>query len=539
MYAGRWVALLDGRVIGQGGTPEQALAAAKVSRFREKPQVVFVSASRPFSFPPEFERVQSALPVGITAYLVGGAVRDMILGQPVHDMDFILTGNVLAIARKLADDLGIAYYPLDAEREVARLVSIHEDGSRMVMDFALMRGPDLESDLRSRDFTVNAMAVEVHAPQSVLDPLGGAVDLQARRLKPCSPSSFLDDPVRTLRAIRMAAALSMKIAPEYRVMIRKAALLLPGVSIERARDELFRILEGPKPAAALRALEMLDVLPHLLPELAPLKNLQQSSPHLLDAWNHTLEVLIRLEGLLEVFQSEYDPEKAASLVLGLAVLRLGRFREQITQHLNGYLAPDRPLRSLLNFSALYHDVGKPQTRQEEPGGKTHFYQHDEVGAQITAARAQALRLSKVEISRLELIVQHHMRPLLLTQAEDLPTRRAVFRYFRDLGEAGVDVCLLSLADTLATYGHTLAQDLWSRQLDVIRILLEAWWEKSQEHISPPALIDGHDLMKQFNLKPGPQIGKLLDAIREAQAVGDVHTADEALQWAESYLKQEG
>ncbi|HEX9029546.1 MAG TPA: HD domain-containing protein, partial [Anaerolineales bacterium] len=479
--------------------------------------------------PSLLDRVRQALPPGLPVYLVGGAVRDALLNRPVHDLDFVLGGNVLKVGRRVANKLEAAYYPLDTERDTARVILEQPDGSREVLDFAALRGPDLESDLRQRDFTVNALAISVHEPEILIDPLGGAADLRAGLLRACSPAAFENDPVRILRAVRLAYAFNLRILPETRSLMSQAVGLLPRVSPERLRDELFRILDGPQPAAGLRLLDRLGVLPYVLPELPALQGVSQSPPHTQDVWDHTLAVVQRLQALLGVLAPEPDPDLSANLALGLVSMRLGRYREQIQAHLNTPLNADRSLRPLLVLTALYHDIAKPQTRQVEEGGRIRFLEHDKLGALTGAARAQALRLSNDEVERLELIISNHMRPHLLSQNETTPSRRAIYRFFRDTGPAGVDVCLLALADTLAMYGPTLPPQAWGQEVDVVRSLLEAWWEQPHEIVSPPALVNGNELIKAFHLKPGPQIGQLLEAIREAQANGDVHSREQALE----------
>lgn len=487
--------------------------------------------------PDLIERLQSVLPPESAAHLVGGAVRDRLSGRETHDLDFVLAGNVLRIARQAANALGGAYYPLDEERETARIVLIYPDASRQVLDFAALRGPDLESDLRSRDFTINAMALPVHGPQDLVDPLGGAVDLRSKRIRACSPTSFLDDPLRIVRAVRQANAFRFHIELNTRRLIRAALPNLRQVSPERMRDELFRILDGPQPAVALRALDILAALPYILPELAALKGIEQSPPHTLDVWDHTLDMVQRLESILGVLGLHHDPEAAASWGLGFIAVRLGRFREQLSSHLATALNPDRSLRSLLFLAALYHDTGKPETRQLEPDGRVRFFEHEAAGEKMIGERGRQLRLSNPELDRLKTIVRNHMRPLLLAQPGEPPTRRAVYRFFRATGPAGVDICLLSLADVLATYGPGLPEDTWTAHIEVVRSLLEAWWERAAESVSPPALVDGHDLMERFGLKPGPQIGELLEMAREAQAVGQVQTRAEVLALIEASLKE--
>lgn len=477
---------------------------------------------------PLFERVRRALPADLPVFLVGGAVRDAVLGRGLHDLDLLVQAGALRVGRRLADALGGAYYPLDDQRDIARVIWEPEGGERLVIDVAGMRGGGLEADLQARDFTINAMAVDVRSPDVLIDPLGGWQDLRLKILRPCASGSFDDDPLRVLRAVRLALAFELQLLPETRSALRAAVPRLASASPERLRDELFRLLEGKRPHLAVRFLKIFGVLPFVLPELEALQGVQQSLPHIADVWEHTLGVVQRLSQVLDLLAVEYPAEGAGSLAAGLLTLRLGRYREQVGQHVSTGLSSGRSLRGLYMLAALYHDAGKPLTRQEEPGGRVRFFDHDQVGAQLAHRRAAALRLSSLEADRLETIVRHHMRPMLLANSGEPPTRRAVYRFFRDTGPAGVDICLLSAADVWATYAHTLEQHTWRRHLDTLRTLLEAWWEQNEQVVAPPALISGHDLMDTLALSPGPQVGRLLDAVREAQAAGQVRTRDEAL-----------
>lgn len=482
------------------------------------------------------ERVRGALPPGTPVYLVGGAVRDILMSRTAHDLDFVLPGNALETGQRVADALGAAFFPLDIERDTARVVLNQANGERLFIDFASLRAADLEGDLRDRDFTINAIAVSIHDPnQAIIDPLSGIRDLRSGVIRACSESAFLNDPLRILRAVRQAAAFGFQILPDTRQFMRQALPELERVSAERLRDELFKILDGPQPATALHALEILGVLPHLLPELTALKGVAQSPPHTLDVWAHTLGVLQKLDSILNALAPQHDPDANANWTMGLVSLRLGRYRQQLKDHFTTALNADRSLRALILLAALYHDAAKPQTRQVDAQQRIHFYEHEEVGAQMVSRRAQQLRLSNPEIERLVTIVRHHMRPILLAQAEGMPTRRAIYRFFRAAGPAGVDICLLTLADTLATYGATPPQDTWARQLDIVRILLGTWWENAEENISPPAVLNGNDLIQELHLSPGRTIGQLLENIREAQAVGEIHSREEALELARNWL----
>lgn len=536
-YTGRWVAMLQGRVIAQGGTPEQALNAAKKSRFKETPQVIYIPMKEPLHFPPILDQIVQYLPDEVEVYLVGGAVRDTLLNRKIRDLDFIVAGNSLEIARKLADRIGASYFTMDEERGTARLVLDDPQSGRMFLDFSTMRGTTLEKDLRERDFTINAMAVSVRNYQKILDPLSGAVDLVNHKLRACSSSSIQNDPVRILRAVRFAGEYDLEITPDTRLIMRSSIEGLSGVSAERIRDELFRILSGIQPARAIRVLDILGALPLILPELPALKGVEQSSPHISDVWEHTLNLLNRLEVILDVLTGDYNPDDAANLLIGMAVARLGRYRNQLTDHLAISINVDRSLRGLLFFAALYHDTGKPRAKHMGDGGRIHFYDHERIGSELASRQAKKLHLSNLEIKRINNIIRNHMRPILLAQSDDPPTRRAVYRFFRDTGIAGVDICLLTLADTLATYGTGISTDKWQKQIDVIRALYQAWWEYPEEYIRVSALLSGGDLINELNLKPGPLIGELLDLLREAQVVGLVHTREQAITYLINILNE--
>jgi poly(A) polymerase len=535
-YAGRWVARVRGKIVAQGGTPEQALHAAQMSRHKERPEIVYMPV--PFSYSPLIDRVRDALP-NQEMYLVGGAVRDILLNRLSRDLDFALPSNGISLARRVANVLKADFMALDNDRDTGRVIVIEPDGARTFLDFATYRGDNLDEDLRSRDFTINAIAFDLHS-QTLIDPLNGASDLRLKVIRASSPTSLSDDPVRILRAVRQAAALGFKIELETRNAMRQAASLLPRVSPERQRDELFKILEGPKPDVSMRALEMLGVLPYLLPELPALKGVEQSTPHIYDVWEHTLSVLGHLEGMLAALAPGYNAENTNDLLTGLLTLRIGRFREQFATHFAESLNTDRSVRAALFFAALYHDVQKPATKSIDDSLRIRFFDHDVQGAEVVARRARSFNLSNDEVERIRSIVQHHMRFHFFTSRLEVdrqePSRKAIYRFFRDTGKAGIDLVLLGLADLRGTQGPTLSQASWTAALDIARILLENYWEKPHETVRPPRLLDGNELMSELGLAPGRLVGQLLEAIREGQATGKVTNRDQALELVREYLK---
>lgn len=537
-YAGRWVALVRGRIIAQGGTPQQALRASLASRFKEKPEIIFMSF--PLNLPPLIDKIKTILPPEQEIYLVGGAVRDLLTSRLSPDLDFALPTNGISIARKVANALKADFLPLDDERDTGRVVVKNENGSRTFLDFATYRGANLEEDLHARDFTMNALAIHLHNG-TILDPLDGAKDIRAKLIRACSSTSFADDPVRILRAVRQAAAFGFTIDKPTREWMKQSADQLVSISPERLRDEIFKILQGPRADASIRALDMLGVLKQLLPELLNLKGVEQSPPHVHDTWNHTLAVLDQLDQIISGLRVGYQAEKTNDMYTGLLGLRLGRFREQIAEHFAHSLNVDRPHRSLLFFAALYHDVCKPETKTNDETGRIRFFDHDIKGAERAAERARSFNLSNDEVERIHAIIKHHMRihafSNRLLMEQQTPSRKAIYRFFRDSGRAGVDLVLLALADVRGTSANELTIDTWTAYLDIARILLENYWERPEEIVSPPRLLDGHDLMKELHLAPGPQIGQILEAIRENQAAGKIENREQALSFARDELQK--
>ncbi len=474
-------------------------------------------------------------PADRPVYLVGGAVRDRLLKRESHDLDFVMAGETASLARRVADALGGAFFILDGERDTSRVVLSRAGEGQFLLDFASLRGKDLESDLRGRDFTINAMATRLGDDHELIDPCGGVADLREKKIRACGPTSLLDDPVRTLRAVRLAVTLGYRIERDTLRQLRSAVAELPRISAERQRDELVRILEGSRTSVAMRLLEHAGALPVLLPEVVPLQGLIQPLPHHLDGWEHTLEMIDHVESLLGVLAEDYHEESASGLTLGTAVLWLGRYREQFKHHLAEPLPNDRSVLGLLKLCALYHDTGKAVTGAVGPDGKLHFLGHEEVSTRMIARRMQALAFSRQEIERAGRVVGGHMRVHALTDVPGQITQRSMYRFFRDLGDAGIDVCILSLADVWATYSFTLPQERWLAELQTCRALLEARWEKMNAIVRPQRLLSGDDLMRELGLPPGKLVGDLLELIREAQAAGEVTSTEEALSLAADWL----
>ncbi len=492
-------------------------------------------APRPLAWTPLIHRLPAILGEAAPAvYLVGGVVRDAFWGRPAHDIDLVVPGGAFVLARRIADALGGAFYKLDPARETGRAIA-EVDGQRVVVDVANFRGADLLADLQGRDFTLNAVAAPASGDlDMVIDPLGGLRDAQDRILRRCRASSIADDPIRALRAVRLSAHFGLRIEPATLKDIRQEGHRLIGTSPERVRDEFINLLASSRPAAALRTADALGLLARIVPEIDAMRGVEHGPPHQPDVWSHTLAVIEQLHGVVDTISPRRTDNSAAQAGLGMIVYFLDHFRRELQSHLAHLWPDERPHAALLMLAALLHDSGKPATWQSE-GVSIPFINHEVLGAELAQVRGQALRLSGQEVARLVAIVRHHQRPHLLDNEPSL-SRRAIYRFWRDCGAAGVDICLLSLADYLATAGPALSPPKWGKFLQTIDALLAGAFDPGDANVTAlPPLVTGHDLMQALNLPPGPQIGELLERIREAQAEGEVHTTEEALALARRSL----
>jgi poly(A) polymerase len=492
--------------------------------------------SPPLKLPSQVVSLIPLLPDNTPVWLVGGAVRDLLLGIQTTDLDFVVDGDAIAVARRIADRLGGDYYTLDRTRETGRVI-LGEGVEHITFDFARMRGEDIQEDLRRRDFTINALAVSLTDPPEWIDPVGGAADLKEKRLRACSTESLLEDPVRSVRAVRFGLGFDLQITRETIRQVREAGPELSTISPERLRDETMKLLGIREPGRAIRLLDHLGLLAYLFPEMIPLRDLTQPPPHGYNGFEHTIAVMNYLDELLTLLGPKHDPEEAAGLLLAEVSLRLGRYRKHLYGHFERRLRTGNRVRQLVNFAALYHDSGKPSTRTVETDGRIRFFGHARVSAGLVEARARALHFSNQEIQDLKCIVENHMRPGFLQESMPL-TRRAIYRFFRDTSEKGVDIVLLSMADFLGTYTPPAPQDAWSARIDVARTLLEAYFDQSDERIDPIPLLRGDDLLHELNLAPGPDLGILLESILEAQAAGEVQTRAQALDLARKLAEKD-
>ncbi|HIE16951.1 MAG TPA: HD domain-containing protein [Dehalococcoidia bacterium] len=462
------------------------------------------------------------------AYVVGGFVRDWLLGRETADLDIAVGGDALSVAKEVARVVAGKYVLLDEANGVARVV-VTENKQPWYLDFASFTG-SIEDDLARRDFTIDAMAVElsdlVSGSLCLIDPFSGANDLKRKLLRAVSLTIFEQDAARLLRGVRLATELGFSIESETEMLIRGNCGLVRLVSKERLREELVRMLALPGSARLVRYLEALGLLTQLIPEVEAMKGVEQPKEHHWDVFEHSVETMAAVEFLLREAPWEYGRE---------GLLAITPWSEDFRRYFDQVVSSGSTRRLLLKLGGLLHDIAKPVTKTIDDTGRIRFLGHTKQGAAMATAILERLRFSSREVRLVESLVYHHLRPVQMT-SDDLPTSRAIYRYFRDTEGAGIDILFLALADYLATWGPRLDFEEWREHNRLISYILEEHL-RQEVKTAPVKLVDGHDLMDIFGLKPGRLLGELLAEVHEAQATGEVSTREEAIEIVRNKLEK--
>ncbi|MFH0768519.1 MAG: HD domain-containing protein [Chloroflexota bacterium] len=469
---------------------------------------------------------------GVQSYIVGGIVRDVLLGRDTADIDIAVASDALEVAPRVAEALGGKYVLLDKENGVGRVVLLSEGApsakGQWELDFSTFSG-SIEQDLARRDFTINAMAVDLgHVAEGfsvaqLIDPFGGWDDLHQGVIRAVAETVFESDTARLLRAVRLAAELGFSIDRETEALIKHYSYLVTSIAGERVREELLRLMAIPG-AGFLFYLDELGLLTAVFPELATAKGVEQPKEHFWNVFEHSLNTVTAVDFLLRRGTCDYAGEEVLSSV---------PWSPALVQHFDQEVSSGSTRRLLLKLAAFLHDVAKPQTKAIDNDGRIRFLGHATEGATIAVNIMEILRFSAREIKLVETIIRHHLRPGQMSQG-GLPTQRAIYRYFRDTGEAGIDTLFLNLADHLATRGPRLDLPRWLEHVHVVEYVLSQRFE--QENIArPPKLVDGHDIISIFGINPGPEVGEILEAVHEAQAIGEVITREQALAYIRDLL----
>jgi poly(A) polymerase len=456
------------------------------------------------------------------SYLVGGAVRDHLLGSPDYaDVDVAILGDGFEVARRLSDLIGpdAAFVPLDREFGTGRIVLVKE--GHLTLDISSFKGKDILEDLQRRDFTINALAVKLSEFlsgdfHSAIDPTDGLGDLQKQVVRSCSTDSFKDDPLRILRAFRFSAALQFKISPSTLDLIPGSLATLVGIAPERITAELFGILSTPRAHEIFRGMDGSGIHEFLFPELMPMKGCTQNEFHHLDVWDHSLETLRQLE-----------------LLLVQCPALFGEFSDKVLSYLSEEPVKGRSRAALLKLAAVFHDSGKPACRSVDPDGRIRFFGHEKVSKLIFEACAARLKLANREISVIAEWIGGHMRSMVIL-AEPV-SRRALYRLHKKFDRDIIGLYLLFLADISATRGPAREPDAEEKAYAGVLADLTAYFDADQTPKVP--LLRGRDLINLFALSPGPYLGAMLNHLEDLYGAGEITTREEAIAAVRRLLRE--
>ena len=447
-------------------------------------------------------------------WVVGGFIRSTILNHPVDDLDFIIQGNALACARHVADKLNADYFTLDAKRGVGRVLL--RDEARTVIDISRLHPNGIEADMLARDFTINAIAMRCQNLEQIIDPTRGLEHIYKKQLCMVSEHSFADDPIRLIRAIRIAVQTDFIIKRNTRTAIRKHVEKLSQVSTERVRDEFMRCLASKSPVQAIHLLSHLNMMGYILVDWDN------------NSVEQALSKLRALQSLVAIILPRKTPDAACEYTLGLFASTVGQFRPELEKYLSETVSDKSNRRQryqLMYVAILLRSLSLSSERKK---------------------LVNLLKLSKSECAMISAMIIIEALPERLSIAEDSLLRRhkstqpdslssskarAIHTYFRKNSTVAIEMGLLALAEIISKYGPQIPHELWERKLAAMFALLDGYFDRYDQLIRPKDIINGNDLIQEVGYKPGQEIGAILQQITEAQAAGEVRDRDAALAMA--------
>ncbi|MEG6520608.1 CCA tRNA nucleotidyltransferase [Desulfotomaculum sp. 1211_IL3151] len=457
--------------------------------------------------------------LNITTYLVGGAVRDLLLDRAPLDLDFIVTEKTLQLSQLVAEQYSGSLVILDEHREMIRVVT-----KRWQLDFSPLNNKTLQQDLLARDFTINAMALPIHkgvngtdCKKKIFDPTRGSQDLINGLLRATASTSIRQDPLRVLRGLRFSAKLNLLIIPETMVLLRQGARQIEQVAGERVWHELSALFCLPVTFSWVDFMDReLHLWQYLLPGQRRMAETKQNYYHSENVWRHCLRTYQCLEVILKELSGNF-PEG-----------------HTLISYFNQELSGGRSRIEILKLSALIHDVGKPDTAFTQKNGRISFHGHPEAGIPYAEVLAERLRLSRPERKLLLNLILHHMLPLDLYTSRDFSNLN-IYRLFRSLADHILDILILSLADLTATL---VSSERISELVPYRRFIIDLIekYLKDQAIFNPKPYLSGHDLVK-LGIPEGPKVGLLLEKLCEEQASGSVVDKESALRWVKKNSPQ--
>ena len=449
----------------------------------------------------------------VQIWLVGGLLRDIYLkrGKAKMDFDFCVERKTFSVAKELARRISAKFIILDEDQESARVI-LKLKNKIYTYDFTLMRGQNLAEDLGLRDFSINTLAVNLREKGAkLIDYYGARKDLRAKRIRIIKEEVLLHDPLRILRGFTFAGLFDSRIDRKTLALLARFKSSLKRVSRERINEEIFKIFALGSSFRILKIMDRLKIIDEIIPHLDAMRAVSQGAYHHLDVWQHSLETLKQFELL---YRNRLKKNK------------------DIYSYLNEDLANARSRIQIVKLACILHDIGKPFAMKKK-SKKTIFHTHEKIGRDLAEDISKSLRLSLREKEILKKLIFWHLRPGYLAD-QITPSRRAVYRFFRDCAKEGVGVILLSLADWRATRGPKTSIKK-RRRHERIMLKLVADYFKEQKDKPLPKVVDGYDIMRKFRLKSSPLVGKILKKVAEEQSLGKISNKTEAYRLAKKIL----
>ena len=447
-------------------------------------------------------------------WLVGGAIRSTILNNPVDDLDFVIQGNALACARHLADKLNADYFTLDAKRGVGRVLL--KDKASTVIDISRIHSNGIKADMMARDFTINAIAMRCKDLKQIMDPTRGLEHILSKQIHMVSDQSFADDPIRLIRAIRIAVQTNFQITPNTIISIRKHVSKLSQVSTERVRDEFMRCLAGTKPIKAVRLLSHLNMMSYILVDWDDTQ------------MDQTLSKFRALESLIAIILGKQTPDAACEYTLGLFASTIGQFRPELEKYLSETVADksNRRQRYQLMYVAMLLRSLSVASKRKKLDNLLRLSKSE--CAMIAAMMTIENLPENLSIAEKSLLRKHESTlPNMITSRK----ARAIHRYFQKNSTVAIEIGVLALAEIISKYGPQIPHELWEKKLSAMFSLLNGYFDHYDQLIQPKDIINGNDLIQEVGYMPGAKIGSILKQITEAQAAGEVSDRDAALEMA--------
>ncbi|MEK7399960.1 MAG: HDIG domain-containing metalloprotein, partial [Candidatus Poribacteria bacterium] len=500
----------------------------------------------------------------IRLYIVGGTVRDIILGRKIYDVDFAIPGDAISFAKKLAELTKAKAIILDEIQNSARVIY---NRGEFYMDFSAIRGDDIIADLRVRDLTINAIAYDFQQllesnEVELMDPCNGLNDLNDKLIRFTSTQVIIDDPIRMLRALRFSASLDFTIPDQILSSIQIFSCLINSVAVERTRDELYKILNVHNSIKYIRLINDIGLLDYIFPEITKMRGVEQNEYHHLDVWEHSLLTLEFLEQnvsalvceniqkspLIPLFQrgklnSPFGKGGKGGFKNDTSIIPESMINHlpEINKYLNEEVVKERSKLALLKLTALFHDIGKPSAKSIDEKGRIRFFDHHQKGAELALIIGSRLKLANRESQFMSNVILYHMYPLTLitkykrNRTSPREKKHDALKFIKKVGDDCLGVLLISYADLQATQGPLRTDEDLRIMDDLIAEITDIYFIEMEKSIPP--LLTGVDIMKEFKLPPSPIIGEIIKSVREAQLSKKIKTRQEAIELAKEIFKR--